>query len=26
MIANDTIVNADINTSAQVAYGKLNLD
>jgi hypothetical protein len=25
MIANDTIVNADINTSAQIAYGKLNL-
>jgi hypothetical protein len=25
MIANDTIVNADINSSAQIAYGKLNL-
>jgi hypothetical protein len=25
MIAKDTIVNADINTSAQIAYGKLNL-
>ena len=25
MIANDTIVNADINTSAQIAYSKLNI-
>jgi len=25
MIANDTIVNADINTSAAISYGKLNL-
>jgi hypothetical protein len=25
MIANDTIVNADINSSAAIAYGKLNL-
>jgi len=25
MIANDTIINADINTSAQIAYSKLNL-
>jgi hypothetical protein len=25
MIANDTIVNADINSSAQIAYGKLTL-